>query len=153
MATVHNSENTKYIEMFLSMTLVNCYKCGIPFGLPVRFQQHLEDSCDSFYCPNGHPQAYIESTESKLRKQLDKERQNAERVAQQLKSTVARREEEIHNLNKEVLSERGKANYHKGKRKKLEARVAHGVCTCCNRTFQDLAAHMASKHPEQLYKR
>lgn len=25
--------------------------------------------------------------------------------------------------------------------------VAAGVCPCCNRTFQQLARHMASKHP------
>jgi hypothetical protein len=26
--------------------------------------------------------------------------------------------------------------------------VANGVCPCCNRTFQNLARHMAGKHPD-----
>lgn len=153
MTTVQNAEGIIYNEMFLSMTLVTCFKCGVPFGMPSQLQQHFLDSGDSFHCPNGHGQHYTETTIQRLQKQIEKERQETERRAQQLKATIESRDIKIHNLNKEVLSERGKSNYHKGKRKKLEARVAHGVCTCCNRTFQDLAAHMAKKHPEELSKR
>ena len=30
---------------------------------------------------------------------------------------------------------------------KIKKRVGHGVCPCCNRTFGNLAAHIAQKHP------
>lgn len=30
---------------------------------------------------------------------------------------------------------------------KIKKRVGNGVCPCCNRTFKDLARHMANKHP------
>lgn len=34
------------------------------------------------------------------------------------------------------------------KRRKIEKRVANGVCPCCNRTFEDLARHMSTKHKD-----
>jgi hypothetical protein len=40
----------------------------------------------------------------------------------------------------------------KGALNKVKKRVAHGVCPCCNRTFKQLAAHMAKMHPELLAK-
>ena len=32
----------------------------------------------------------------------------------------------------------------------VKARVAHGVCPCCNRTFKQLARHMKTKHPDYV---
>jgi hypothetical protein len=32
--------------------------------------------------------------------------------------------------------------------KRLKQRVAAGVCPCCNRTFTNLAEHMAGQHAE-----
>lgn len=89
----------------------------------------------------------------KLKEQIERERQEAERKAQQLQARIESRDRDISDLQDKVKSERGRSNYHKGKRKVIEARAAHGVCTCCNRTFHDLAKHMASKHPEELVKR
>ncbi len=34
------------------------------------------------------------------------------------------------------------------KRRKIEKRVANGVCSCCNRQFSDLHAHMKTKHKD-----
>jgi hypothetical protein len=36
----------------------------------------------------------------------------------------------------------------KAAKTKIKNRVAKGVCPCCNRTFQNLADHMKSKHPD-----
>lgn len=36
----------------------------------------------------------------------------------------------------------------KGVATRLKNRAAHGVCPCCNRTFQQLARHMSAKHPD-----
>ena len=35
----------------------------------------------------------------------------------------------------------------KAAKTKIKNRVGNGVCPCCNRTFKDLARHMANKHP------
>lgn len=153
MTSVQNKDGVVYNEMFLAMTLNVCCNCGVPFGMPERLNRRFADKGGTFYCLNGHPQHYTESTETTLKKQLEKERQEAEQKAQQLQARIESRDREIAQLDSQVKSERGKANYHKGKRAKIEARVAHGVCACCNRTFPDLAAHMASKHPEELSKR
>ncbi len=32
--------------------------------------------------------------------------------------------------------------------RKMRTRVMNGVCPCCNRTFQNLMAHMKTEHPE-----
>lgn len=34
-----------------------------------------------------------------------------------------------------------------GRTRAVKRRVAAGVCPCCTRTFQNLAAHMQNKHP------
>jgi hypothetical protein len=31
---------------------------------------------------------------------------------------------------------------------RIKKRVAAGVCPCCNRSFKDLARHMAGQHPD-----
>ena len=31
---------------------------------------------------------------------------------------------------------------------RMKNRIKVGVCPCCNRTFQDLAKHMASQHKD-----
>jgi hypothetical protein len=35
------------------------------------------------------------------------------------------------------------------KTKRIEKRIHAGVCPCCNRTFQNLARHMNTKHPDE----
>ena len=34
--------------------------------------------------------------------------------------------------------------------KRIEKRVANGVCPCCHRQFVQLTRHMKNKHPEYL---
>lgn len=35
----------------------------------------------------------------------------------------------------------------KGQLAKVKKRVGHGICPCCNRSFEDLRRHMEAKHP------
>ncbi len=35
----------------------------------------------------------------------------------------------------------------KAAKTKLKNRIKHGVCPCCKRTFQNIAKHIATKHP------
>lgn len=36
----------------------------------------------------------------------------------------------------------------KGQNTRLKNRIAAGVCPCCNRSFQNVARHMAGQHPD-----
>jgi hypothetical protein len=136
-AIVQNAEKIVYNEMFLSMTLVTCYKCGVPFGMPSRLQKYYENTTEGFYCPNGHRQAYVESTEIKLRQQLEKERLEKEhqRACRERSEKMYRKSE----------TERKKV---KTRLKNVKAKIAEGICPCCDQTFPDLHAHMSAAHPD-----
>ena len=101
-----------------------CCNCGIEFAMPASFQQKKRENGGSFYCPNGHGQHYSETEVDRLKKQLD---------AEQRKTAFER------NQRRETEKQLAKA------RTKI-ARVNHGVCPHCNRTFRQLAQHMKSKH-------
>lgn len=108
-----------------------CYKCGIVFAVPSYFQsQRLQDK-ESFWCPNGHSQAYMVSEADRLRKQLEKAQQEIEwqRGRAQAKE-------------KELVAQKGLLT----KAKKKLARVDNGVCPECNRTFANIARHMQTQH-------
>lgn len=137
MTQVQNKEKMVYSEMFLSMTLVTCYKCGVPFSMPSRLQEHFESTGESFHCPNGHSQAYVDSTEAKLRRQLERERQEKEH---QLK--CRERAEEMYRKSE---TERKKV---KTRLKNVKAKISEGVCPCCDQTFPDLHQHMTTTHPD-----
>lgn len=85
---------------------------------------------DIFYCPAGHGQSYTKSEVTRLREKLEDEKKNAE--------FWRKRADE---------ADRSKAAI-KGQLTKERKRVGNGVCPCCNRTFQNVARHMASKHPD-----
>jgi hypothetical protein len=102
---------------------IQCYKCGVVFGVPDELNQRHKQKGDSFYCPNGHGQ------ERALKDQLA-------RARGRLSTTRERLEFVEHSRN----SYRGHFN-------RIKRRVGNGVCPCCNRTFKDLARHMKSKHP------
>ena len=52
-------------------TKIECYKCGTDFLVTNEFNSNRLKDKESFYCPNGHSQAYIKSTAEKLQEKLD----------------------------------------------------------------------------------
>jgi hypothetical protein len=121
-----------------SLTVISggCYKCGIPFAVPAQHYRQLQDSGDSFWCPNGHRQHFTETTEQRMQKQVDAQRRRAE---------MAERRAEIER--DEAQHQGRRASAFKGNVTKLKGRIANGVCPCCNRSFEDMARHMRTKHP------
>lgn len=113
-------------------TVIDCCSCGALFAVPDLVNAELLSSGRSFYCPNGHSQRYSDS----LQKQLKAERDNVAR----LNARIA--QERAHS---DALERSRRAT--KGQLTKVKNRVAKGICPCCNRSFADLAAHMATKHP------
>lgn len=118
---------------------ITCSSCGIVYGLPYWFQKCRRDDKQTFYCPNGHPQAYIESETDRLRKQLEQEKRSAE----WWKNHAASKDSQLKGVNIQL----GKM---KAKLKRTETRVSNGVCPCCNRSFQNVMRHMKTKHPDYV---
>lgn len=114
-----------------------CGECGIVFYVPAYWKSKRVNERGSFSCPNGHGRRFIGETEAekikrKLTAQLEAERRQNEwlnvRISQQKKTLAAVR----------------------GSATKLKKHIRHGVCPCCHRTFKQLSAHMATKHPDYV---
>lgn len=112
-------------------TLVSevCY--GTVFGMEQDFRSNRLRDHKSFYCPNGHSQAYTGKTEEqKLREQLEAAQRAKIRTREALDQ-----ERRSHAATKGVLT-------------KTRKRAVHGVCPGCKRSFANVAAHVANQHPE-----
>jgi hypothetical protein len=115
-----------------------CYRCKSEIALP----QELHDAAKrspriSFWCPYGHEQHFCEgeTEEQKLRRERDR-----------LQQRLAEKDDEIAWQRKSREETERKLTATRGVVTKIKNRVGHGVCPCCNRTFENLARHMNSKH-------
>jgi hypothetical protein len=114
-----------------TIEVVTCGECGITFGLDSAYRAERRRDHRGFYCPNGHSRYYPAKSElelerdrtAMLRARLDQAKADAEH-------TERRRRGE------------------KAAKTRLQRRVAAGVCPCCQRTFSNLAAHIAGQHPD-----
>jgi len=113
----------------LILTTMDCCSCGVVFAAPEVFVQKRRESGENFYCPNGHSLCFRDSEVKRLRRQ-------AEQQAGRLRHLEDQRD----------AAERSRSAL-RGVNTRLRRRVAAGVCPCCNRSFQDLARHMAGQHP------
>lgn len=116
------------------MVSVTCFSCCIVFGVPDAFDANRQADSKSFHCPLGHSLSYTESTADKLRKEKD-----AMALSFQAKLN------ESEHLRLVAESARNKAVKDK---QKVERRIAHGVCPCCNTAFSDVAQHMLTEHKD-----
>lgn len=117
----------------VTLTPIVCANCGCNFGMDERVRQRRLDDHEGFYCPNGHKNYYNGESEAERLKREKQSLQNNLRWAEQ-KADSAKRE----------------LTATKGQFTKYRNRVAKGVCPCCNLTFANVAAHMASQHPEEI---
>lgn len=111
------------------MGYINCCTCGIQFHVPDTWHDARRNDHASFYCPNGHQQAFLGKSEA------EKLREERDRLAQR----IAQRDDEIREAEKKVATATKKI-------KRLQKRASAGVCPCCNRTFSNMAAHMKTCH-------
>lgn len=130
------------ITRTIKIESVNCGACGITFGLESSFKTARLDDGKLFYCPNGHGISWeainqAERTEIQLREQVEAARSLAQREAQRRAQAEA-----------VARTADYKARAAKGQLTKTRKRIAAGVCPCCQRTFQNVARHMAGQHPE-----
>lgn len=110
-----------------------CGNCGVVWGIDEAYLNERRNDHKGWVCPNGHSFVFNgPSEEEQLRRQLDNERARSARLAHQRDQIEASRR-----------ATRGVVT-------KLKKRAAAGVCPCCTRTFQQLARHMESQHPDYV---
>lgn len=111
----------------VTMVTDTCCNCGVLFAMTEDYQRKRRNERDSFYCPNGHGQHYTGPTDTDRLKQavaretaLQDQLGAAVREAEQTRATLLRDRQ----------------------------RFANGACPCCNRYFDNVRRHMATKHPD-----
>lgn len=117
-------------QAVVEMTMMTCGGCGIVFSVPEAWRAEKQRTGNGWYCPNGCSRVYKESDADKAKRQLEEERQRHANTLSRLNESEAA------------------ARNAKSELKRIKTRIHAGVCPCCNRTFQNLARHMNSKHPD-----
>lgn len=114
------------MEYTETLVVTSCW-CGIRLAIPDNLHSYARNHRGyEIYCPLGHQFLYRETFEERLRR----ERQRHEATRQLLEQ-----EERSHAATRGHLT-------------RARKRAQAGVCPCCSRTFQNLARHMETKHPE-----
>jgi len=107
-----------------------CANCGVLFAMPQHLTASRMTDKEIFYCPNGHTLSFKKSEVDRLKEELAREKEAAQRA----RDESARKD-------RLLSAARGQAT-------KIKKRISNGVCPCCNRTFINLQRHMGTKHPD-----
>lgn len=123
---------TYTIDITDEVEVIEMAGCGHTIYMSSTLNKQLRRSHNIFYCTycgntNHYPQ---KSREEKLKAALRSTQDQLETVRDQRDRKERQRRVE------------------KAAKTRIKNRVSKGVCPCCNRTFANLAAHMANKHPE-----
>jgi hypothetical protein len=119
-----------------TLEVVECYSCKMLYAIPASLNASAikypgqQQNGWTLFCPLGHQWYYLGRN---IEQQLADERK-----AKQATRELLEHEQRSH------AATRG----HVTRKKKQLARVAHGVCPCCNRHFTNLERHMTTKHPD-----
>jgi DNA-binding transcriptional regulator YiaG len=101
------------------------------YAAPESFFERLKSKKNSnWHCPRGHSIVFKDSELFKLKREL----QTAHKRADEFQRRAAEQRERAESIGRSY--------------KRVRERVKNGVCPCCNRTFENLARHMKTKHPE-----
>ena len=123
----------------IRLYVLDCASCGVVFAITEDYEQRRRNDGVGFRCPNGHSNAWSEDEADRLRKQLKEQQAVTDRMRTRwLAEQDQRRAAE------------DEAALNAARERRLRWRIANGVCPCCSRTFPALAAHVGTKHPEQL---
>lgn len=114
-----------------------CCNCGMQFAMPTEFNNIRRNDHKTFYCPSGHPQSYQGESEA------EKFRRERDRLAQR----IAERDDDLKRQRERAEAAERRSAAARGQITKIKNRVGHGICPCCNRTFENLHRHMTTQHP------
>lgn len=119
------------VAVQLEMETLMCGEsgCGIVFAVPRLWKQTRQKDHSTWYCPNGHARYFQEKTQEEIvRENLARERASHDQTKAELQDALRR------------------SNAARAHLSRIKNRAEAGVCIHCNRTFEDLARHMKSKH-------
>jgi RNase P subunit RPR2 len=116
----------------VTLESMQCASCGCQFAIPAAMARRYREDGAFVRCPNPKcewPSFHIvENVVAKLERQLRDQKAALER------------EQQSHQMTKNMAKAEAK------KAARIAKRIHAGVCPKCNRTFQQLARHMKSKH-------
>lgn len=118
-------------------TVINCGACGISFAVPEPWRLQKQRDHTGFRCPNGCSRAYVGESD-------------VERIAREKREAENKLQARVNEAEHARLVAEKELDKVKRAKRKIEARVSHGVCPCCDRTFENLAKHMETKHKNVL---
>lgn len=120
------------------LTATPCYTCKRSIWMTELERATLRENGATFHCMWGHLNHY---PAGKTRDQiLREERDEAIRQRNLETQRAARLREERDAANRSLVAQRAATT-------RLRNRVKNGLCPCCNRSFVQLARHMATQHP------
>lgn len=117
----------------VELTTMNCGECGGTYAINERYRQQCYDKGTSWTCPYcecGWGYAANNGRHAALKRELREANNRADR----------------HQV--EAREQRQRATSISRSYQRVRDRVKNGVCPCCNRTFENLARHMKTKHPD-----
>lgn len=125
--------------VYVTLAHVNCCQCRATFGITREAKDDLRRTHKLFWCPYCHT-GQLFSHESDIAQ--------AERRAREARDALIAERSRHDQTRAELKSTERKRRAVKGQLMKVKNRVSKGVCPCCNRHFENLERHMATKHAD-----
>lgn len=132
--TVTTVEDHRYHESVV-LTVINCGDCGGTYSINEKFRATCYHKGTGWTCP------YCKSGWGYYKNNKDAEIARLKRAKE--RADMAARE-----AHQQTVDANNRARAQKAAKTRLKNRIAAGVCPCCNRTFQNLARHIAGQHPD-----
>lgn len=128
-----------------SLTVTSCW-CGIRVAIPDDLYDLAQRKGSAVYCPLGHTFVYGDAEN----KRLKRERAELEAQLSAARATQDRLREEARRERDRTEHERRRVTGYQGALAKQKKRAARGVCPAagCQRSFVDVARHVATCHPD-----
>ena len=113
----------------------DCPECGVIFGITTEMEARRRSDGATFYCPNGHSMSFGASEAARLKDELKRKQSSLDWYSNANQRERAAREAAENSLRTT-----------KGHLTRAKNRARAGLCQDCNRTFQNVARHMQTKH-------
>lgn len=116
-----------------TLNATDCCTCGVVFAITAELEKERRRDHKSFYCPNGHSMVFGANSTEQENARLKEQLRAAEELERRLVDRQSRLENDLMDQAKEL--------------KRVRRRHASGTCPHCNRTFANMARHIAKQHP------
>ena len=127
------------ISESVELTAISCGECGGTYAINERYRAQKQQKGGYWTCPYCKCSWGFgdQSENARLKRELEAERKRTQWAQQEARNQRSRADHAEY-----------RERAQKAAKTRIKNRVANGVCPCCNRTFQDLAAHMKTNHPD-----